>query len=76
MTFEVSRKCLPVNRTVLSGQNTFFLSKQSPGEIKCREVELGSQSWMDCPDAELVLNSRFSDTVFVTLFRTAVERAI
>ena len=46
-----------------------------PGEIK-REVELGSQSWMDCLAAELFLNGCFSDAVFVTLFRTAVETAI
>ena len=39
-------------------------------------MELGSHSWMGCRAAELFLNSCFSDTVFVTLFRTAVERAI
>ena len=49
---------------------------QNPGEIKCREVELGSQSWMYCLAAELFLNSCFSDTVFLTLLRTAVETAI
>ena len=32
-----------------------------------------SHSWMDCLAAKLFLNSCFSDTVFVTLFRTAVE---
>ena len=36
-------------------------------------MELGSHSWS--PAAELFLNSCFSDTVFVTLFRTVVERA-
>ena len=46
------------------------------GEMKGQEVELGSHGWMDCLAAELVLNSRFSDTVFVTLFRTAVETAV
>ena len=35
----------------------------SPEEIKSREAELESHSWMD------------SDTVFLALFRTAVERA-
>ena len=39
-------------------------------------MELGSHSWMDCLAAELVLSSRFSNTVFVTLFRTAVGTAI
>ena len=51
-------------------------SRQSPGEIKSRELELGSHSWMDCLVAELFLNSCFSDTVFVTLARTAVKTAI
>ena len=40
------------------------------------EVELGSHSWMDCLAAELFLNSHFSDTVFVTLLRTAAETAV
>ena len=53
-----------------------FDSQESPGEIKSREMELGSHSWMDCLAAELFLNKCFSDTVFVTLFRTAVETAI
>ena len=40
-------------------------------------MELGSHSWMDCLAAKLFLNSCFSaDTVFVTLFRTAVETAV
>ena len=50
--------------------------EHSPGEIKSRVVEPGSPSWMDCLAAELFLVSRFSDTVFVTLFRTAAETAI
>ena len=45
-------------------------------EMKSREMELDSHSWMHCLAAELFLNSCFSDTVFVTLFRTAVETAI
>ena len=45
----------------------------SPGEIKSGEVELGCYSWMYCFAAELFCNSCFLDTVFVTLFRTAVE---
>ena len=44
--------------------------------MKSREVELVSFSWTDCLAAELFLNSCFSDTVFVTLFRTAAETAI
>ena len=38
-------------------------------------MELGCHSWMDCLPAELFLSSCFSDTVFVTLLRTAVETA-
>ena len=50
---------------------------QSPGEIKSMEVDLGCHSRiMDCLAAELFLNSCFSDTVCVTLFPPAVERAI
>ena len=37
---------------------------------------LGCHSWMECLAAKLFLNSYFSDTVIVTLFRTAVETAI
>ena len=44
--------------------------------MKSKEVELGSHSWMDCFAAELFLNSCFSDTVLVTLLRTAVETVI
>ena len=44
--------------------------------MKNREVELGSHGRMDCLAAELFLNSCFLDTVFVTLFRTAVKTAI
>ena len=45
-------------------------------EIKSREVELGSHSRIVGLAAELFLNSCFSGTVFVTLFRTAVETAV
>ena len=38
--------------------------------------ELGFHSWVECPAAELVLSSCFSDTVCVTLFRTSVETAV
>ena len=44
--------------------------------MKRREVELGSHSWMESLAAELFPSSCFSDTVFVTLFRKAVETAI
>ena len=37
---------------------------------------LGSHSRTDCLAAELFLNGRLSDTVFVTLLRTAVKTAI
>ena len=36
----------------------------------------GPSQWMDCPAADLFLGSCFSDAVFVTLVRTAVETAI
>ena len=49
---------------------------ESPREFKSREVELVCHSWMDCLAAELFLDSRFPDTVLVTLFHTAVETAI
>ena len=39
-------------------------------------MELGSHSWMGCLAAKLFIDSCFSDAVFVTLFRTAVETAI
>ena len=39
-------------------------------------MELGSHSWIDCLTAELFPNSCFSDTVFGTFFRTAVETAV
>ena len=51
-------------------------SQESPGEIKRREVELDSHSRMDCLAADSFPNSCFSDTVYVTLFRIAVETAI
>ena len=56
----------------------YSANTQSPGEIKSREVELklGSHSWMGCLAAESFLSSCFSDTVFVTLFRAAVEAAV
>ena len=50
--------------------------RKSPGEIKTRAVELGSHSWAVCLAAELFLNSCFSDTVFVALFRIAVETEV
>ena len=46
---------------------------QSPGKIKSREVELGCRNRMDCLAAELFLNRCFSDKVFVTLLRTAID---
>ena len=55
---------------------SFALIVQSPAEIKSREVELGSDNRMVGLAAELFLDSCFSDTVFVTLLRTAVEPAI
>ena len=48
-----------------------------PGEIKSREMELGSQSWMDCLATRLFnlfLNNYFSDTVFVSLLSTLLKR--
>ena len=51
-------------------------SPENLGGIRRREVELGSHSRMVCLAAELFLNSCFSDSVSVTLLRTAVETAI
>ena len=53
----------------------FWQHSESSREVKSREVELGSYSWMDCLAANF-LSSCFSDTVFVTLLCTAVEAAI
>ena len=50
-------------------------SQENPGEIRSREVELGSNSRLVCLAAKLFFNSCFSDTVFVTLLRTAVATA-
>ena len=44
---------------------------QSPGEIKSRAVELGCRSMVDC-----LTGSCFLDSVFVTLFHTAVETSV
>ena len=44
--------------------------------MKWREVELGCHRELDNLLFKLFLNSCFSDTVFVTLLHTAVERAI
>ena len=48
---------------------------QSPEEIKRREVELDSEC-RTCNLLQLLLNSRTTDIVFVTLLRTAVETVI
>ena len=45
-------------------------------ELKSREMELGSHGELDNPLLQLFLNGSFSDTVFVTLLRTAVETAV
>ena len=60
-------------------QHVYLLNSRNRGaqeRFKRKEAELGSHSWMDCLAAELFLSSCFSDTVFTTLFRTAVETAI
>ena len=49
--------------------------QDSPGEINCREVELGSESWT-CLLLQLFLNTCATDIVLVTLLRTAVETAV
>ena len=49
--------------------------QESPGEIKSREVELGSESW-NYLLFQLFFNSSATDIVFVTLLRTAVQSAI
>ena len=49
---------------------------EGAGEIKGREVEMGSHSWMDynCLAAELFLNSCFGDTVFKSVTGGAAFR--
>ena len=49
-------------------------SQECPGEIKSREVELGSESWNYL--LFQLFNSSATDIVFVTLPRTAVQSAI
>ena len=49
-------------------------SHESSGEIKSREMELGSHGQLDNPLLQLFLNTCFSD--IVTLLRTAVETAV
>ena len=51
-------------------------SRENEGYAKSRKVELGSHSRMACLAAELFLNSCFSDIVFVTLLCTVVKTAI
>ena len=48
--------------------------QESLGEIKSREVELGSESWT-CLLLPLFLNSSATDIVLVTLLHTAIETA-
>ena len=49
----------------------------SPGEMKSREVKLGSESWTTfCIISCSPTLSCCTNTVFVTLLRTAVERAV
>ena len=50
-------------------------STRHPKTLK-PHITIGCHSWMDCLTAELFLNNCFSDTVFVTLFRAAVETVI
>ena len=66
----------PENPGEIKSREVELDSPENPGQIKNREEELDSHSRTDCLAAELFLNSGFSDTVFVTLLRTAVERAI
>ena len=44
--------------------------QESPGEIKSREMELGSHRELDNPLLQLFLNSCFADTVFVTFLNS------
>ena len=50
--------------------------QESPREIKSWEMKLDSHRELDNSLLRLFLKSCFSDTVFVTLFRTAVETAL
>ena len=53
-----------------------MLQTTQPGrDQKVEGGEPGCHSWMDCLAAEF-FNICFSDTVFVSLFRTVVETAI
>ena len=50
--------------------------QESPEEMKSREMEHCSHSRIVCLAVTLFLNSCFTDTVFVTLLRSAVGIAI
>ena len=61
---------VPVPLWVWSSSPGQLGSAQSPVEIKRKGgSELGSSRELDSPLLQLFLNSRFSDTVFVTLYR-------
>ena len=59
-------------------QHDYLLAQASSESRRDQEqvVEVGSHSWTVCLAEKLFLNSCFSDTVFVTLLRTAAETAI
>ena len=57
----------------LSRQSRRDKEEGGGGEIKSREMKLGSHRRMVCLAAESFLNSCFSDIVFATLFRTTVR---
>ena len=66
----------PENPGQFTSREVELDSAENPGEIKSSEVELGCHNRMSCLAVKCLLNSCFSGTVFVSLFRTAVETAI
>ena len=54
----------------------FTLLGGAQERLERKEMELGPHNKMDGLAAKVFLNSRFRGTVFVTVFRTAVETAV
>ena len=59
----------------IKGREVVLDPQESPGDIRSREVELGSEI-RTCLLFQLFLNSSATDIVFATLLRKAVETAI
>ena len=73
---KVTRQCPQTTTFEEKGEPKRYRTGVLPLTSKSREAELSSHGQSDCLAAESFLNSCFSDIVFVTLFRAAVETAV